>query len=79
MECFGYLILVAFRTTPAGYRLKGRPPGFLEVAAAFKSISKVELEDRGAMVRHFKKLARYLEGKDLAKRIEEDSSWFGAE
>ena len=42
-------------------------------------ISVVELDDRGAMVRRFKKLAPYLEGKDLAKRIEEDSSWFGAE
>jgi hypothetical protein len=39
-------------------------------------ITAVELDDRGAMVRHFKKLARYLEGKDLAKRIEKDSSWF---
>jgi ATP-dependent helicase YprA (DUF1998 family) len=39
-------------------------------------ITCVELDDRNAMVRHFKKLARYLEGKDLAKRIEEDASWF---
>ncbi len=39
-------------------------------------ISVVELDDRGAMMRHFKKLARFLEGKDLAKRIEDDSSWF---
>ena len=39
-------------------------------------ITYVELDDRNAMVRHFKKLARFLEGKDLAKRIEEDSSWF---
>lgn len=39
-------------------------------------ITVVELDDRGAMVRHFKKLARYLEGKDLAKKIEEDRSWF---
>ncbi len=27
--------------------------------------------------RQFKKLARYLEGKTLAKRIEEDQGWFG--
>jgi hypothetical protein len=39
-------------------------------------ITKVELDDRNAMVRHFKKLARHLEGKDLAKKIEEDASWF---
>ena len=39
-------------------------------------ITKVDLDDRGAMIRHFKKLARCLEGKDLAKRIEDDSSWF---
>jgi hypothetical protein len=40
-------------------------------------ITRVELDDRNAMVRHFKKLARYLEGKNLAKKIEEDASWFG--
>ena len=39
-------------------------------------ITKVELDDRNAIVRHFKKLARHLEGKDLAKKIEEDASWF---
>lgn len=40
-------------------------------------ITRVELDDRNAMVRHFKKLARHLEGKDLARKVEEDSSWFG--
>lgn len=39
-------------------------------------ITAVELDDRNAMVRHFKKLARYLEGKDRAKQIEENVSWF---
>ena len=39
-------------------------------------ISYVELDDRAAMVRHFKKIARYLEGKDLAKKIEDDPSWY---
>lgn len=39
-------------------------------------ITRVELDDRNAMVRHFKKLARYLEGKSLAKRIERDVTWF---
>ena len=39
-------------------------------------ITVVELDDRGAMVRHFKRLARHLEGKELARKIEEDSSWF---
>jgi hypothetical protein len=39
-------------------------------------ITRVQLDDREAMIRHFKKLARYLEGKDLAKRVEDDPSWF---
>ena len=39
-------------------------------------ITYVELDDRNAMVRHFKKLARFLEGKEFAKQIEEDASWF---
>jgi hypothetical protein len=39
-------------------------------------ITRVELDDRSAMIRHFKKLARFLEGKELAKHIEEDISWF---
>jgi len=42
-------------------------------------ITYVELDDRNAMIRHFKKLARHLEGKELAKRIEEDPSWFSGE
>jgi len=36
----------------------------------------VELDDRGAMVRHFRKLARYLSGKDMAREVSEDTSWF---
>ena len=39
-------------------------------------ITAVELDDRNAMVGHFKKLARYLEGKSLARQIEEDASWY---
>lgn len=39
-------------------------------------VTAVELDDRNAMVRHFKKLARFLEGKSLAKQIEEDATWF---
>jgi hypothetical protein len=39
-------------------------------------ITRVELDDREAMVRHFKKLARYLEGKSLATQIAEDQTWF---
>lgn len=39
-------------------------------------ITDVQLGDRGAMIRHFKKLARCLEGKEFAKRIEEDTAWF---
>ncbi len=40
-------------------------------------MTRLELDDRSAMIRHFKKLARHLEGKELARKIEEDSSWFG--
>jgi ATP-dependent helicase YprA (DUF1998 family) len=39
------------------------------------SISYVELDDRSAMVRHFRKLARYLSGRDMAARIAKDTSW----
>lgn len=39
-------------------------------------ITAVELDDRNAMVRHFKKLGRYLEGKSLSKKLEKDQSWF---
>ena len=39
------------------------------------SISYVELDDRKAMVRHFRKLARYLSGRGMAARISEDTSW----
>ena len=39
-------------------------------------ITYVALDDRSAMIRHFKKLARHLEGKGLARKIEEDASWF---
>jgi hypothetical protein len=41
-------------------------------------ITRVDLDDRGAMVRHFKKLARLLEGKSLAQQIEQDATWFDA-
>ncbi|HEX7376777.1 MAG TPA: DEAD/DEAH box helicase [Pirellulales bacterium] len=39
-------------------------------------ITRVELDDRHAMIRHFRKLARHLQGKDLADRIQADASWF---
>lgn len=39
-------------------------------------ITAVELDDRTAMVRHFRKLARYLSGKDLAQEISQETSWF---
>ena len=35
-----------------------------------------ELDDRRAMVKHFKKLAKFLSGKDLAKNIAENTEWF---
>ena len=41
-------------------------------------ITCVELDDREAMVRHFRKLARYLSGKDLADRVSQNTAWFSA-
>ena len=35
-----------------------------------------ELDDRKAMVRHFKKLAKFLSGKDFARDIVESQEWF---
>ena len=41
-------------------------------------ITAVELDDRNAMIRHFRKLAKYLSGKDLADRVKQNSDeWFG--
>lgn len=48
-----------------------RAEGYVVIA-----ISRVELDDHGAMVRHFRKLARHLEGRDLAQQIAEDATWF---
>ena len=39
-------------------------------------ISRVDLDDRNAMVRQFKRIARYLEGRSLAESVENDTSWF---
>jgi len=39
-------------------------------------ITVVELDDCKAMVRHFRKLARYLCGRDLAQQLSQDTSWF---
>ncbi len=39
-------------------------------------ITALELSDRAAMVRHFKRLAKYLSGKDLAQRLSEQTAWF---
>jgi len=41
-------------------------------------ITYVELDDRDAMVRHFRKLARYLSGRDLADRVSQDTTWLDA-
>jgi len=35
-----------------------------------------DLDDRGAMVRHFKRLARFLVGRSMSEQIESDASWF---
>lgn len=40
------------------------------------SIAVNELDDRGAMVQYFKRLARFLEGKSLANEIGSNDSWF---
>jgi hypothetical protein len=39
-------------------------------------ITVVELDDRDAMIRHFRKLARHLQGRDRARTVADDSSWF---
>ena len=39
-------------------------------------ITALELSDRAAMVRHFRKLARYLSGRDMADRLSERTTWF---
>ena len=39
-------------------------------------ITYVELDDRDAMIRHFRKLARYLCGRDFADRVSQDTTWF---
>jgi len=39
-------------------------------------ITYVELDDREAMIRHFRKLAKYLSGKDMARRVSEETGWF---
>lgn len=41
-------------------------------------ITVVELDDREAMKRHFRKLARYLMDRDLAQSVANDPSWFEA-
>jgi hypothetical protein len=38
-----------------------------------------ELDDRKAMVKHFKKLAKFLSGKDLARDIANNTEWFDLE
>lgn len=39
-------------------------------------ITYVELDDREAMIRHFRKLAKCLSGKDMARKLSEQSAWF---
>ncbi len=43
------------------------------------SISYVELSEREAMATAFKRLAKFLSGKDLATQIAEDTSWFDSQ
>jgi len=38
-----------------------------------------EIDDRDAMVRHFKKLAKYLSGRDLARELSDNTEWFQKE
>jgi hypothetical protein len=35
-----------------------------------------ELDDRNTMIKHFKKLAKFLSGKDFARNIAENPKWF---
>ena len=39
-------------------------------------ITPLDLDDRNIMIRHFKKIAKHLDGKDRANRLEQDDSWF---
>jgi hypothetical protein len=39
-------------------------------------VAATQLHDRDAMVRHFHKIARILIGKDRAKSVKEDPSWY---
>ena len=39
-------------------------------------LAYVELDDRDAMIRHFRKLDKYLSGRDLADKIKESNNWF---
>ena len=39
-------------------------------------IAANQLGDRGAMIRHFRRLAGYLNRPDLRKRVRDDDSWF---
>lgn len=39
-------------------------------------ITAVELDDQQAMVRYFRKLAKYLAGKELADKVVADTRWF---
>ena len=39
-------------------------------------IAVSDLDDKGAMVRHFRKLAGYLEQPELRQSVKDDRSWF---
>jgi SOS-response transcriptional repressor LexA len=39
-------------------------------------ITKVDLDDPGAMQRHFRRLAGYLDAKELRDKLRSDTSWF---
>ena len=50
--------------------LRGNGYEVIEIAAS-------DLDDEGKMVRHFRKLAGYMQDKLLRQAVKQDSSWFG--
>ena len=52
--------------------LRARGHEVLEIAAS-------ELDDREAMTRHLARLARFLLGRDKAREVKADDSWFGGQ
>jgi len=50
--------------------LRGNGYEVIEIAAS-------DLDDEGKMIRHFRKLAGYLQDQSLRQSVKQDSSWFG--